>query len=103
MIWLRGEPGEFGAAQRAPEPDQQQCPVPEPGQVRFGGPGAGLPGLGGGAGVEHVEQLRRSQLGRPARVGAVGAPDAALGSVPVETLSDDAINALLAAFPDRQT
>jgi anti-sigma factor RsiW len=26
---------------------------------------------------------------------------AALGSVPVETLSDDAINALLAAFPDR--
>jgi hypothetical protein len=27
----------------------------------------------------------------------------ALGSVPVETLYDDAINALLAAFPDRQT
>ncbi len=26
---------------------------------------------------------------------------AALGSVPVETLSDDAINTLLAAFPDR--
>jgi predicted anti-sigma-YlaC factor YlaD len=26
---------------------------------------------------------------------------AALGSVPVETLSDDAINALLAAFPGR--
>jgi anti-sigma factor RsiW len=26
---------------------------------------------------------------------------AALGSVPVETLSDEAINALLAAFPDR--
>jgi hypothetical protein len=28
---------------------------------------------------------------------------AALGCVPVETLSDDAINALLAAFPNRQT
>ena len=28
---------------------------------------------------------------------------AALGSVPVETLSDDAIDTLLAAFPDRPT
>jgi anti-sigma factor RsiW len=28
---------------------------------------------------------------------------AALGSVPVETLSEDAINTLLAAFPDRPT
>jgi hypothetical protein len=31
------------------------------------------------------------------------ATHAALSSMPVETLSDDAINALLAAFPDRRS
>jgi hypothetical protein len=49
-------------------PDQR--PVPQPGQMGLRQPILGLPGLGGGAGVENVPQLRRHQ--RPGLLGSTG-------------------------------
>jgi len=71
-----GEGGEFAAAQRGDEPDQQQRPVAGTGQVRFGGPARGAPHLGGGAGVEDVKQPGRHQRGRLVGRSAMGASDA---------------------------
>jgi len=71
-----GEGGEFAAAQGGDEPDEQQGPVAGAGQVGFGRPAAGAPGLGGRAGVQDVEQFGRHQRGGLVGWGAVGAADA---------------------------
>jgi hypothetical protein len=58
---INGQGGEFAAAQRGEEPDQQQSPVTQAGQVGFGCAAGGFPGPGVGAGGQDVEQLGRHQ------------------------------------------
>ena len=61
------EADELAAATGCDEPDQNERLVREPGKARLRRAALGLPGLGGGAGVEDVPQLGRHQ--RPGLLG----------------------------------
>ena len=69
--------GEFAAAQRRDEPDQEQGAVAEPGEVGFGVAAGGGPGPGVWTGVQHVVQQGWHEggwLGWVGWCGCVGCP-----------------------------